>query len=138
MADTNTIEITTERPVQEITLHIVDSGDINFSVYTDTPSAYTTINDALMRLSTINAQYRSIVLAEGMTNEDRGKKYFEFLGEQAQICLDALRKVVGEEEWKKLEPVAQYLPINTLVEVLKACASAVSRAAVNRLKEGRV
>ena len=138
MSDSNTIEITTERPKQQIMLHVTDYGDVSFSIYTDTPSAYTIINDALMRLDSIGVQYRNLVLAPGMANEDRGKKYFEFLGKQAEICLETLKTAVGEEEWKNLEPIAQYLPITTLVEILKACATAVSRSAVNRLKEGRI
>ena len=133
-----TIEITAIRPRQNITLHVSDYGDISFSIYTDSPSSYKTLNDALMRLDTLEVEYRRIILTESLSNEDRGKKYFEFLGKEAEICIEALKVAIGGEEWKNLAPVAEFLPISTLQEILRTCASAVSRTAVERLQEGRV
>ena len=138
MAD-SIIEITADRPRQNITLHVSDYGDISFSIYTDSPASYSTINGALMHLSQLEKEYRSIILTESLSNEDRGKKYFEFLGKEAEICINALKIAIGEEEWTdKLDTVAQFLPISTLQEILRTCASAVSRSAVERLQEGRV
>ena len=61
-----------------------------------------------------------------------------FLGKEAEICIEALKVAIGGEEWKNLAPVAEFLPISTLQEILRTCASAVSRTAVERLQEGRV